>query len=782
MRSLYTFACSLVMCHISFLHSNAQTFAERIVGGFAVPTFATHAPGDMNRLFIGRIWNGDIQVLDLNNNNVLQQPFLSITDLPDPLAYEQGLLGLAFDPNYASNGYFYVNYTGADSSLNVRRFRVQGDPATSNLADPNSGHTILHIPKADSWHNGGWIGFGPKDGFLYISTGDPRNAQAQILSDNLHGKILRIDVSSDAFPDDSTRNYAIPPSNPFVDKKGDDEIWAYGLRNPWRASFDRETGDLWINDVGELVREEVNLQRADSPGGENYGWPWREGTTIPPWPVPPNGEYVEPIYDYDRDESNSLFWGAVITAGGLYRGPVAEFSGHYLFADFASGNIWKLDPDAVSPRTSVTNINQRLVPNAGSINKVAAFGEDATGNLYLMDHDPGSSNGEVFRIATASQFAVWNGNDAAAGAAGDGISWDDATNWTRSGSIDVAFTERDEILFAAGGLPTVIKLGANRTAAAVAFAAPHVLEGHSLQLLSGNVTVDEGVTAVVRSDLVAESDQHSIRKLGSGTLLIEGNAGQIAVKAGTVGGSGTVTHLTVRDGATVAPGSTGAWPGQLNVDRSFTMHEGATLAIEIGGRGIVQPRSPEFDQLIVGGPATLNGTLVVDLISLSREAFVPANGDAFGILSAAGGISGSFDLVDLPTLTPSLTWQHLINGTTFFLTVAPQVPGDYNANGVVDTADFIVWRKTLGQTGVRPAADGSGPTGVPDGVVDQFDFQFWRSNFGNSSGETPSISTPEPFGLGAFFWVGYLVVACQSDIGEPRLKSKKARSVARQRF
>ena len=415
--------------------------------------------------------------------------------MPDPLFSEQGLLGIAFDPNYATNGYFYVNYTGADNSLNVRRFRVHGDPATSNVADPNSGHTILHIPKQASWHNGGWIGFGPNDGYLYITTGDPGGGHAQLISSNLHGKILRIDVRSDAFPDDPMRNYAVPPSNPFVGSEGLDEVWAYGLRNPWRASFDRETGDLWINDVGELAREEVNFQPADSTGGENYGWPHREGTIPTSWPGPPNPPYVDPVYDYSRDDPDPLMAGAVVAASGLYRGPVAEFVGHYLFTDFASGNIWKLDPDALDPRASVTNINHGLVPNAGAISRIASFGEDAAGNLYLMDYDVGS-NGEVFRIATTSQQSVWNGSDTAAGAAGDGTSWGDARNWTRGGSLDTPFAEHDEVVFIVGESPAVINLGADRTAAAVTFAGPYVLQGHTLRLMSGNVTVEDGVTAV----------------------------------------------------------------------------------------------------------------------------------------------------------------------------------------------------------------------------------------------------------------------------------------------
>jgi glucose/arabinose dehydrogenase len=755
---LYTFACCIALGHTAS-QTLAQTYAERIVGGFQTPMFATHAPGDPERLFVGCIWDGDIKVVDLSTNSLISQTFLSISDLP-PVLYEQGLLGLAFDPDYDVNGYFYVNYTAADNSLNVRRFRVEGDPATSNVADANSGYTILHIPKPDSWHNAGWIGFGPNDGYLYLSTGDPHSAQAQDLSGNLHGKILRIDVRSDAFPDDSARNYTIPPTNPFVGKEGDDEIWAYGLRNPWRASFDRETGDLWINDVGEHAREEVNFQRADSQGGENYGWPWREGSTVPPWPVPPNGEYVDPIYDYSRDDPDPLMAGAVVAGSGLYRGPVAAFRGHYLFGDFATGNIWKLDPDAVNPRASVTNVNHRLVPNVGAINKIAAMGEDASGNLYLMDYDFGGI-GEVFRVSTTSQKSVWNGSDASAGAAGDGATWDDANNWTRGGLVDVGFTELDEVVFAAGESQAVINLGADHTAAAVTFAGPCVLEGHTLHLQSGNVTVNDGVIAVMRSNVAAESAEHSIRKLGAGTLLIEGTAGQIAVKAGTLGGAGVVSHLTLRDGATVAPGSSVASPGRLTVDQSFTMHDGATLEIEIGGRSDGDPQHPEYDQLAIGGLATLDGMLAVDLISLGGDVFAPTNGDSFRILSAASGIRGAFVDFDLPTLSSNLAWRHVISRTAYFLTVAPRVPGDYNANGVVDMADFIVWRNTLGQSGVRPAADGSGPTGVPDGVVDEIDYQFWRSNFGHNLSETASFSVPEPFGSRIFLLIGCIAAACQ---------------------
>ena len=261
-----------------------QTYLDQIARDFSWPVYAGSPPGDTNRLFVAESNTGLIKVVDLNTRTTSPTPFLSITTLPTQLYSEQGLLGMAFDPNFSTNGYFYVDYTGNDAQIHVVRYRVQGDPATSLIADPNSAQTVLTIDHPGQAHNAGWLAFGPKDGYLYVGVGDggneddtgpghtPDTGNAQDITDNLLGKILRIDVHGDDFPTDPNRNYAIPPSNPFVGKTGDDEIWAYGLRNPWRNSFDRQTGDLWIGDVGQNTREEIDFQSASSPGGENYGW------------------------------------------------------------------------------------------------------------------------------------------------------------------------------------------------------------------------------------------------------------------------------------------------------------------------------------------------------------------------------------------------------------------------------------------------------------------------------------------------------------------------------
>ena len=737
---------------------HAQTSTLRIASGISRPVFVTAPPGDTSRLFVTEQHTGRIEIIDLDNNNaVLPTPFLDLGGLAT--GNEQGLLGLAFDPNYADNGFFYVNITttagGGDTV--IRRYKVSDtDP---DVADASSGFTVLTFNQPATNHNGGWIGFSPNDDEnLYIASGDGGDGNdccspghtanignAQDLTNNLLGKMLRINPSRE---DEPVVPYTVPETNPFVDVTGDDEIWSYGLRNPYRSSFDRETGDLWIGDVGQGAREEIDFQPAESDGGENYGWRLREGTIATPTNgiggPRPDGN-VEPIYDYTR--GGGPLQGNVVIGGYVYRGPVEAFQGHYIFADAGTNNIWSLDPDAINPRDSVMRINDRLIPNAGNgIGGIGSFGEDELGNLYIME----VFGGELFRIVTTSQDIIWDG-DAAVGTPGDGISWNDADNWSRGGNVDEAFVEDDHVIFASGSSQPNVDLVADRTVSAVTFGAPFTLQNNTLRVLSGNVTVDDAAVATIESDLVAETADHALRKLGPGTLLVNGNAGQTVVKAGTLGGDGSFDHLTVEGGATLAPGASA---GVLTVDQSFTLEEGSTLEIELGGTDNGDQQNPEFDQLLVGGLASLSGgTLEVLLI----DSFEPGHTDQFPILSATLGFDNFAD-ADLPDLEPGLEWFVNPGGITLSLNVQIALPGDYNQDGTVDAADYTVWRDSLGQQVVRGSfADGDG-----DGVIGQGDYDVWRTNFGAMAASSAAFAVPEPSSL-ALLMVGCLAVGLRRE-------------------
>ena len=248
---------------------------EQVAFGFTSPVTVTNADDGSGRLFIVQQPG---QVLILINGTILPTPFLDISDLVSCCG-EQSLLGLAFHPDYANNGFFYVDYTDNAGNTVVARYTVSAkDP---NVGDPDSAYAILTQAQPFPNHNGGQITFGP-DGYLYIALGDGGSGgDPQENGQNLQtwlGKILRVDINSDGFPGDPNRNYAVPPDNPFVgDPNALDEIWAYGVRNPWRFSFDRETGDLFIADVGQNSWEEIDFQPAASTGGENYGWDVLEG-------------------------------------------------------------------------------------------------------------------------------------------------------------------------------------------------------------------------------------------------------------------------------------------------------------------------------------------------------------------------------------------------------------------------------------------------------------------------------------------------------------------------
>lgn len=382
---------------------------QRVISGLQSPVFATHSPHDNNRLFILEK-EGRIRILPLTGGGL--STFLDITALVRSTGSEQGLLGLAFHPDYVTNGCFYVNYTAQpDGATHVVEYKVQ--PGNPNAADPATARLVLRVPQPQTNHNAGWLGFGV-DNNLYIALGDGGSSNddgtghtiavgnAQDIDNNLLGKILRVNPlgAGDDFPLDPDKNYVIPLGNPFVGIPGDDEIWAYGLRNPWRCSFDRLTRDFWIGDVGQDTREEIDFQPVSSAGGENYGWRLREGSIANPAPgvggAPPPGN-VDPLYDYQH--GNGQFQGRSVTGGYVYRGPITELQGKYFFGDYVNQKIWSLTKSG-STFVDLTDWTSQFQPDVGAINGVASFGEDGQGNLYIVDLD-----GEIFRVVKTNPFA-----------------------------------------------------------------------------------------------------------------------------------------------------------------------------------------------------------------------------------------------------------------------------------------------------------------------------------------------------------------------------------------
>jgi Ca2+-binding RTX toxin-like protein len=404
--------------------------ATRIASGLALPVFMTQAPDDTNRAFVLELHTGQIEILNLETGVQNATPFLDIGNIISK-GGEQGLLGLAFHPSFATNGKFYVNYTDVSGNTKIVEYSVSA--SNPDIANPNSARELLAVTQPFANHNGGWLGFGP-DGMLYIalgdggSGGDPANRAQNV--DDLLGKMLRIDVNTTS----GTLPYGIPLDNPFVGAAGRDEIWATGLRNPWRPSFDSFLGDLWIADVGQGIREEINLQQAGSAGGQNYGWNWREGFASYPTTLPgtqPAG-LVDPIHDYNHVGGPN--GGFSVTGGYVFRGQVAGLEGEYFFADYVSGQVWSLvEQDGALVR--VVNRTAAIVPDVGTVNQIASFAQDRAGNLYILGLD-----GEIHRLdITESRVDAGNilvggdGNDRAYGGTGADALLGDAGNDTLNG-------------------------------------------------------------------------------------------------------------------------------------------------------------------------------------------------------------------------------------------------------------------------------------------------------------------------------------------------------------
>ncbi len=344
----------------------------QVASDFDRPLLVTHAGDGSGRLFVveqtGRVWI-------VEDGMRLATPFLDLSASVTPISgySEQGLLGLAFHPAYAENGRLFVSYTDRQGTSVVAEYAVAAnDPNVVNTA---SGRELLRVAQPYANHNGGMIAFGP-DGYLYISLGDGGSAgDPQGNAQNpwtLLGAILRIDVDGDARP------YGIPADNPFaLSGLGAPEIWAWGLRNVWRFSFDRTTGDLYLADVGQNQWEEVNFQPADSPGGENYGWNRYEGThPYSGGPAPEN--MILPVAEYAHSEG-----GCSITGGYVYRGEaIPDLQGVYFYGDWCTGNIFSLYRDTGGNWQSL-----RFTQLAGKL--ISSFGEDEAGELYVVDYTGG---------------------------------------------------------------------------------------------------------------------------------------------------------------------------------------------------------------------------------------------------------------------------------------------------------------------------------------------------------------------------------------------------------
>lgn len=365
---------------------------RQIGSGFSQPLFVAAIPGSDLLAVVEK--GGLIRTLDPQTGTVGSVPLLDVSAEVSTDS-ERGLLGLAFSPDFASDGAFYVNLTNPGGATEIRRYEMFAGSATQ--ADPATEDLIFTTPQPAANHNAGWIGFS-NDGLLYIplgdggGSGDP-NENAQDVSEVL-GKILRVDISGDDFPADDARDYAIPPGNPFAGGGGRPEIFAIGLRNPFRASVDPVTGDLFIGDVGEGAIEEIDRLAPDG-GGTNFGWDTREGTQQ--FEGPDDPAFTDPVAEYGH--GSGPLQGQSVTGGYVYRGPVTDIQDHYVFGDFVSGNYWSVPVDDLIVGQTVASsafqrLNDAFPPDTGTIGNISSFGLDADGNLLMVEY-----GGSVYRLA-----------------------------------------------------------------------------------------------------------------------------------------------------------------------------------------------------------------------------------------------------------------------------------------------------------------------------------------------------------------------------------------------
>jgi hypothetical protein len=654
-------------------------------------------------------------------------------------------------------GKFYVNVTtGSPFTTRIREFSVSA--TNPNLANAGSLTEILSFAQPQTNHNGGWLGFSPRDNFLYIASGDggggnddgsghtPGIGNAQDTTNNLLGKMLRIDVNSDAFPTDSSRNYAIPSTNPFVagvgvpgDDVGDDEIWSYGLRNPFRASFDRLTGDLWIGDVGQGQREEIDFQPAGSTGGENYGWRLREGLIQTPGvggPKPPDN--VDPVYDYNRD--NDQFGGTVVSGGYVYRGPDPSLRGKYFFLDSRNSpgttddNYWMFDP--ADPFGTVQNIDSLLTRDVGSGQFPVSFGEDAMGNLYIAY----LVSGEVYRIRTATGtiIATWNVNN-------DG-NWSLGSNWTggmspngpgqaatfgpiitdnRTVTLDapqtvgaITFDNADGRYTIAGTNTLTLDATSgdaqvNVTTGSHAISAPVTLADNTTFTITGsNLSIIGNLTATDRNLTKAGAGTLTVNNIRAQALAINGGLVQLAPNGGLAGTS-VLGSLTLA-------GATDAWTATLDL--------------------------ADNDAILQSSPANKTDDFI-RLHNQLKQGFNNGawNGQGITSLTATANPNDDTGLAVIDNALLGLTTFSGQPVTADSILLKYTYYGDIDQNGQVDADDLTVFANNFGHTTGATQINGDIDF---NGAVNADDLTIFANNFnkgvGNPLGAASVQAVPEP--------------------------------------
>jgi Ca2+-binding RTX toxin-like protein len=679
-------------------------------------TFLTGAPGDDGFVYALKKDTGEI--LRINSATGAQTTFLDIPDNQLADGNERGLLGLAFHPDYETNGRFFVFITNASGHIEVREYaRSDDDPA---LADATMVQRLLTIPHpGHSNHNGGFLGFGP-DGNLYVTVGDgggsnDPNGNAQNL-DSLLGKILRIDVDGDDFAGDPSRNYAIPDDNPFAGATpGANEIWAYGLRNPWRISFDSATGDLYIGDVGQGAREEVDFEAAGGPGGVNYGWDFREGSIQGPSPPPNPPNLTDPVFDYEHP------FGEAITGGYVYHGPGAGLQGAYFFGDYVTNRLMTL--------RVVDGEAQGFIDHTGHITgatlgHISSFGTDNAGNLYavilsgqIYRLNPGVAAGDGSDVLDggAGNDTLFGGmrDDVLIGGAGDDVMTGGADNDTYfvdsqgdvvveiagGGATDLVATTVSYTLGAAArvevlrttanqGVSLIDLTGNGFAQALMGNAGTNVLNGKggadTMQGLAGNDTyfVDNAGDIVVEAaaggnDVVAASVNYSLAAgVSVETLRTTSNAGTSAINltgnslAQTIIGNAGAN--TLKDG-----GGVGDVLNGLGGDDTYLIYSATTGIVETSTQGAM-------DRALVNTDYTLGAGASVEWLATTsgagRSSFdLTGNGFAQQIVGNAGA-----NRIDGKGGSDTLTGRA---GKDMFVFSSPLAPGNVDIVTDFNTAD-----------------------------------------------------------------------------------------------